>query len=77
MNDRPAGRQRIRGRTRRRRDNQAVRAIAPHVMSVNVNIEIEHARQRRFIRYRVVQRDLILGRISRRAEFPLPASCGR
>ena len=43
MQQRPAGRQRVRGRAGRGRDDQAVRALVVHELAVHGDFELDHA----------------------------------
>src|SRR5215472_7898419 len=58
VNNRTAGGQRVRRGTRRCRDNQPVRAVAANETAVDVQFQIDHARQRAFMHNRFVQHPL-------------------
>ena len=55
--DRPAGAERIRGGAGRRGDDDAVGAVGPDVLALDVDVDPDHARDAALVHHDVVQRD--------------------
>ena len=58
VEDRAAGRERVGGAARRRRDDEAVGEIAPHVRPGHHDVHVEDARHRAHVQHHVVTRAL-------------------
>ncbi|MNG04055.1 hypothetical protein D3C84_871610 [compost metagenome] len=71
VHDRPAGGQRVGGRSGRRRDDQAVGLLAADELAVDVQLELDHPRRFAGVQHHVVQRIALANGLGVAADFGL------